>query len=263
MATDKNIIQVEHLNIGYPKKKEVTTVLSNINLTIPCGELIGIIGANGTGKSTLLRTLAHQQEKLSGNILIDNKPIESYSINSWAKKVSWVHTETLIPQSLNVQELVSLGRQPYTNWLDQLKKHDIEKIEESITLTDLKAIKHRKCSTLSDGQLQRVFIARALAQDTPIIFLDEPTTHLDLHHKVETLTLLKTLCKKFNKTIVFSSHEIELVLQVCDQIICITNQTTSLSSPKKLMKSNELNHLFKNSNVHFDIDSKSFQINCK
>lgn len=263
MGADKNSIQVENLSIGYPQGKEATTILSNINFSIPSGELVSVIGANGTGKSTLLRTLAHQQEKLSGKILIDNKLIESYSINSWSQKVSWVHTETLIPQSLNVLELVSLGRQPYTNWLDKLRPHDLEKIEESIALTDLSNLKHRKCSTLSDGQLQRVFIARALAQDTPIIFLDEPTTHLDLHHKVETLTLLKKLCKKFNKTIVFSSHEIELVLQVCDQIISITDTEVTLNSPKELIDSNMLNKLFKNSKVFFDIGSNKFQINCK
>lgn len=260
MNSKENIIQVIDLTIGYTQRKQQIKVLSSINFNLPIGELIGIIGANGTGKSTLLRTLAHQQETLSGSILINNTSIENYSINSWAKQVSWVHTETIVPRSLSVFELVSLGRQPYTNWLDKQTQTDLLKIEESLELTDLKNLKNRKCSTLSDGQLQRVFIARAIAQDTPVIFLDEPTTHLDLHHKVETLTLLKTLCKKFNKTIVFSSHEIELCLQICDQIVTISNKKTTLSTPKELISTSILDNLFENSSVYFNRINKSFKL---
>ena len=260
MKSKSTAIQVSDLAIGYTQGKQRNTILSNINLTLTQGELIGIIGANGTGKSTLLRTLAHQQEKLTGTILINNIPIENYSINSWATQVSWVHTETIIPSSLSVFELVSLGRQPYTNWLDKLTPTDLLKIEESLALTDLKDFKSHKCSTLSDGQLQRVFIARAIAQDTPVIFLDEPTTHLDLHHKVETLTLLKSLCAKFNKTIVFSSHEIELVLQICNQILSITNKKVALHTPEQLVETYILNDLFKNSAVFFDKEKTGFRI---
>ena len=260
MKPKKTVIKITDLAIGYTQGKQQTNILSNINISLPIGELIGIIGANGTGKSTLLRTLAHQQEKLSGTILINNTPIENYSINAWATQVSWVHTETIIPRSLSVFELVSLGRQPYTNWLDKLTKTDLLKIEESLELTDLKKLRNKKCSTLSDGQLQRIFIARAIAQDTSVIFLDEPTTHLDLHHKVETLTLLKSLCEKFNKTIVFSSHEIELVLQICNQIVSINNEQVVLHTAEQLIDSTILNHLFKNSNVQFDKGSKSFKI---
>lgn len=260
MKPKNTIIKITDLTIGYTQGKQQTSILSNINISLPKGELIGIIGANGTGKSTLLRTLAHQQEKLSGTILINNTPIENYSVNAWATQVSWVHTETIIPRSLSVFELVSLGRQPYTNWLDKLTKTDLLKIEESLELTDLKKLRNKKCSTLSDGQLQRVFIARAIAQDTSVIFLDEPTTHLDLHHKVETLTLLKSLCEKFNKTIVFSSHEIELVLQICNQIVSINNEQVVLHTAEQLINSTILNHLFKNSNVQFDKGSKSFKI---
>lgn len=260
MEAKKTVIQVDHLSIGYTHSKHEKIILSDINFSISTGNLVGIIGANGTGKSTLLRTLAHQQKKLSGQALINNKLIENYSINSWATQVSWVHTETLIPQSLTVFELVSLGRQPYTNWLDKLKTRDIQKINESLKLTDLVNLQDRKCSTLSDGQLQRVFIARAITQDTPIIFLDEPTTHLDLHHKVETLTLLKKLCTEFNKTIVFSSHEIELVLQVCNQIISITDKKVHLNTPDNLIESSILNDLFKNSSVYFNPELKNFRM---
>lgn len=260
MKPKKTVIKITDLAIGYTQGKQQTNILSNINISLPIGELIGIIGANGTGKSTLLRTLAHQQEKLSGTILINDIPIENYSINAWATQVSWVHTETIIPRSLSVFELVSLGRQPYTNWLDKLTKTDLLKIEESLELTDLISLRNKKCSTLSDGQLQRVFIARAIAQDTSVIFLDEPTTHLDLHHKVETLTLLKSLCEKFNKTIVFSSHEIELVLQICNQILSITPKKVALHTPEQLMETPILNDLFKNSAVYFDKNNLSFKI---
>ncbi len=251
MERDKSIL-INHLSIGYIQGKKHEEILSEISFSIPKGNLVSIIGANGTGKSTLLRTLAHQQPKLSGSININNIPLESYSVNQWAKQVSWVHTETMIPSSLSVHELVSLGRQPYTNWLDTLTDVDQNEIEKALQLTDLDHLKDKKCNTLSDGQLQRVFIARAIAQNTPLIFLDEPTTHLDLHHKVETLTLLKSLCKELNKTIVYSSHEIELSLQVCDQVLSISNKKVALQSPKELVESNLLNELFKDSKVHFD-----------
>ena len=260
MKPKKTVIKITDLAIGYTQGKQQTNILSNINISLPIGELIGIIGANGSGKSTLLRTLAHQQEKLSGTILINDIPIENYSINAWATQVSWVHTETIIPRSLSVFELVSLGRQPYTNWLDKLTKTDLLKIEESLELTDLISLRNKKCSTLSDGQLQRVFIARAIAQDTSVIFLDEPTTHLDLHHKVETLTLLKTLCSTFNKTIVFSSHGIELVMQICNQVLSIVDNKVSIHSSKELIQLDTLNELFKNSSVYYNKDSRSFQI---
>ncbi|WP_010521483.1 ABC transporter ATP-binding protein [Aquimarina agarivorans] len=247
-----NSIEVKNLKIGYIQGKKHEVILKNISFHLTKGNLVSIIGANGTGKSTLLRTLAHQQPKLSGTVEIENTLLENFSINQWAKQVSWVHTETIIPSSLSVYELVSLGRQPYTNWLDKLKTTDSIEIEKALQLTDLADLKQKKCNTLSDGQLQRVFIARAIAQNTPIIFLDEPTTHLDLHHKVETLTLLKRLCKEYNKTIVFSSHEIELSLQVCDQVLSISQKKVALHTPKGLIETNLLNELFQDSKVHFD-----------
>lgn len=260
MEPKNHIIKLENVSVGYQQKKQQDPILENINITIEQGKLIGIIGTNGSGKSTLLRTLARQQKNLSGTISIAKKPIESYSIKNWAKQVSWVHTENSIPNNLLVKELVALGRQPHTNWLDKLNNEDIKKINEALRLTNLKKLEGKKCHTLSDGQLQKAFIARAICQDTPIIFLDEPTTHLDISNKVETLKLLHKLCKDFGKTIVFSTHEIELCLQVCDYMMAIDKNDVFLKSIENLISSELINSIFRSPNLYFDNRLNTFKL---
>ena len=260
MEPINHIIKLENVSVGYQQKKQQNPILENINIAIEQGKLIGIIGVNGSGKSTLLRTLARQQKNLSGTISIANKPIKNYTSNHWAKKVSWVHTENSIPSNLLVKELVALGRQPHTNWLDKLNNEDIKKINEALEFTKLTDLKDKTCTNLSDGQLQKTFIARAICQDTPGIFLDEPTTHLDISNKVETLKLLQKLCKDFGKTIVFSTHEIELSLQICDSIIIIDKNDVFLKSINSLMDSNLINSIFCNPNFYFDNRLNTFKL---
>ena len=260
MKTKKHIIELENVGIGYSNKKQNKPIIENISLKIEQKKLVGIIGPNGSGKSTLLRTLAKQQNALIGEISIFEKSIDSYSIQNWAKKVSWVKTESNISKNMTVKELVTLGRQPYTNWLDKITKEDEAKIEEALELTNLSKFRNKKCFTLSDGQLQRVFIARAIAQDTPIILLDEPTTHLDLHYKVEIMKLLKILCTKYEKTILFSSHEIELALQVCDSMISFGKNDVKLNEINSLISSNRINSIFNSDNFHFNFAKKAFII---
>ncbi|RLD29489.1 MAG: ABC transporter ATP-binding protein, partial [Bacteroidetes bacterium] len=226
------ILKTENLSIGYSSKKAKTVVASNINIELQQGELIGLIGANGIGKSTLLRTLTKVQELLSGKILINEKDLADYHTNELAKALSLVLTEQMVSKNLSVFELVALGRQPYTNWVGNLSELDIEMINQSINQTNIEDLKHKKCFELSDGQLQKVMIARAFAQDTSLIILDEPTTHLDIYHKAYILKLLQKMAKDTHKTILFSSHEIDLAIQLCDKLIVMTDDKVIIDTPK-------------------------------
>ena len=181
------ILKTKDLSIGYASKNEKTVVASNINIELKKGTLIGLIGANGIGKSTLLRTLTNVQNPISGHILINNTDLLKYASIDLAKAMSLVLTEPLASRNLSVIELVALGRQPYTNWVGNLSKKDIDIVNTALEQTNITDLKHKKCFELSDGQLQKVMIARALAQDTDLIILDEPTTHLDMYHKAYIL----------------------------------------------------------------------------
>ena len=195
------ILKTKDLTIGYTAKKAKTVIASNINIELRKGELVGLIGANGIGKSTLLRTLTNVQHKLDGSVTINNTSLENYSNINLAKVLSLVLTESLGSKNLTVFELVALGRQPYTNWVGNLTHEDFQIINQCLLQTHIDDLKHKKCYELSDGQLQKVMITRALAQDTDLIILDEPTTHLDMYHKAYILKLLQKLAKETNKTI--------------------------------------------------------------
>ncbi len=224
------------------------------------GELSAIVGVNGIGKSTLIRTLGKVQAKLSGSIVLVNKDLKSYSAMELASTVSVVLTESLASKNLTVIELITLGRQPYTNWIGKLSDTDKSKIQEAISMVDLESLKNKKCYELSDGQLQRVMIARALAQDTSIILLDEPTTHLDLHHKVQILKLLKHIAHKTKKTILFTSHEIEMAIQLCDKILIMNKETHEFGEPCELIQNQSFERLFPSDTVKFDPKTGSFKI---
>ena len=202
----KSTLEIQHLSIGYPgNRREKHVVVSDLNLSLKKGEFTAIIGVNGIGKSTLLRTLGGVQNKLAGSILINGEPLESLSGQTLATEMSIVLTDPLASKNLTVKELISLGRQPYTNWLGILREEDNRVIEDAIEKIGLQSFQDRKCFELSDGQLQKVLIARALAQDTPIILLDEPTTHLDLYHKVQVLKTMKHIAHELQKTVVYTT----------------------------------------------------------
>jgi len=219
-----------------------------------------IIGINGIGKSTLLRTIGKIQPKLSGSILLNNRELKSYNALDMASILSIVLTEPLVSKNLTVLELIALGRQPYTNWIGKLSNKDKVKIQEAIAMVDLSDLQHKKCYELSDGQLQRVMIARALAQDTAIILLDEPTSHLDLHHKVQILKLLKSIAHKTNKTILFTSHEIEMAIQLCDKILIMNKEVHHFGKPDELIQKSAFEKLFPIDTVSFDPSTGSFKI---
>ncbi len=255
------ILKTQNLTIGYSAKKKQTIVASNINIELHKGELIGLVGANGIGKSTLLRTLAKVQSSLSGDIFINSKSLVQFNNIELAKALSLVLTEQIASKNLTVFELVALGRQPYTNWVGNLSGDDISVINNVITQTNIKELTYKKCFELSDGQLQKVMIARALAQDTALIILDEPTTHLDMYHKAYILKLLEKLAQETRKTILFSSHEIDLAIQLCDKLIIMTEEKVVIDTPKNHIKRGNFNSLFPKDLIVFDENTGSFKIN--
>ncbi|WP_432277876.1 ABC transporter ATP-binding protein [Microcosmobacter mediterraneus] len=254
------MLKTEHLSIGYYSKKQSSVIASNINIELQKGTLVGLVGANGIGKSTLLRTLTKVQPPLDGDIFINSKSIKNFTNIELAKSLSLVLTESVASKNLSVFELVALGRQPYTNWVGQLTEDDIYSITEALIKTNTEELKDKKCYELSDGQLQKVMIARALAQNTDLIILDEPTTHLDMYHKAYILKLLQKLVKETNKTILFSSHEIDLAIQLCDSMIVMREKDVVSQSPGKLIEQGVFETLFPKDLIGFDNSTGSFRV---
>lgn len=258
MKPTNSILSTSHLSIGYSTKKDQTVIAQNLNLNLQSGKLITLIGGNGIGKSTLLRTLCGIQNPLSGNVFLHGTDFHLYKPLEIAHNLSLVLTDTLPPSNLTVYELVALGRQPYTNWLGKLSPEDVAKVEEAIELTQLEYLSDKKHFEISDGQLQKVLIARALAQDTPLIILDEPTTHLDLLHKVSIFKLLKKLTSTTNKCILFSTHDIDLAIQLSDEMIVMTENEVIQDEPCNLITKGVFATLFKDEHIQFDADKGKF-----
>ena len=260
MKTNINILTTSNLSIGYATKKEKIVIAQNLNLQLQSGKLIALIGANGIGKSTLLRTLTGIQKQLNGTVFLNEKDITKYEPLDLAQNLSLVLTDKLPPSNLSVFELVALGRQPYTNWLGKLSFEDVEKINRAMQLTDIVSLSDKKHYEISDGQLQKVLIARALAQDTPLIILDEPTTHLDLLHKVSVFKLLKKLSQETNKCILFSTHDIDLAIQLSDEMIVMTENNVAQDQACNLISKGVFTSLFKDENIIFDSEKGKFVI---
>jgi len=254
------ILKTENLSIGYQQKKQQKVIGKNINIEIEKGKFIALVGENGIGKSTLLRTLSNVQNPLKGKILFNDKLLSEYSALELSKTFSLVLTERLPESQLTVFEIIAIGRQPYTNWIDQLSEKDIEKINWAIELTEINHLQHEKFYQLSDGQLQRVLIARALAQDTAIIILDEPTAHLDIHNKFNVFSLLKKLVKTTNKTIIISTHEINLAIQLVDEFILFTKDNLVHDSTSRLIENNQFSSIFNSKIINFDVKTNQFII---
>ncbi|TDE03207.1 ABC transporter ATP-binding protein [Flavobacterium hiemivividum] len=256
----KNILTTSNLSIGYKTKSAVTAIAKNLNLNLQQGKLIALIGANGIGKSTLLRTITGIQKPLEGTVYLNDKKVTDYEPLELAQNLSIVLTEKLPPSNLTVFELVALGRQPYTNWIGTLSDVDSAKIKEALELTQISHLASKKHYEISDGQLQKVLVARALAQDTPLIILDEPTTHLDLLHKVALFKLLKKLTKETNKCILFSTHDIDMAIQLSDDMILMTPETIIQDEPCNLISKGSFNTIFKDEHISFDSEKGKFVI---
>lgn len=255
-------IQIQQLSIGYPSKRGVRVVAEGISGAIRSGELTCLLGANGVGKSTLLRTLSAFQPKIGGEVLIQGRDLSGYTDKELSRLIGVVLTEKLDIRNMTVRELVSLGRSPYTDFWGNYSKDDLQIVDESIRLVGIEDLSRRPIQTLSDGERQKVMIAKALAQQTPVIYLDEPTAFLDYPSKVDTLLLLRRISREAGKTIFLSTHDLELALQVADRLwLMQTDGTLAIGAPRELADSGVLTRFIEeDSGVAFDVATLSIRI---
>ena len=247
-------IQIESLSTGYRNKKNVTVVAHNINATIQGGELTCLLGPNGAGKSTLLRTLSAFLPPVKGDISIMGRNLRDYTDKELAKTIGVVLTEKTDLRNMTVYDLIGLGRSPYTGFWGTLHEDDRRVVDEAIEMVGIGPLKERMIQTLSDGERQKVMIAKALAQQTPVIFLDEPTAFLDFPSKVEIMQLLHVLSRTTGKTIFLSTHDLELALQIADTIwLMDRDKGVVIGTPDKLAKDGSLNSFFAQRDIKFDI----------
>ncbi len=258
MDISKTVLKISDLSIGYKTSKTTKIVAQHINFSLEKGKLTALIGANGIGKSTLLKTITTVEKPISGNVLLNDKNIFEIPQKTVAQLMSVVLTEKLPPSNLTVSQLIALGRQPYTNWIGELSDTDKLKVEEAIQLVQIEDLADKKHFELSDGQFQKALIARALAQDTALIILDEPTTHLDLFHKVSIFRLLQKLAHDAGKCVLFSTHDIDFALELCDEIIVMTPGKIQKGTPLELTESGIFDQLFEGEAVVFDKEKKKF-----
>ncbi len=234
------MVELKNITLTYPQK----VILNEVNATFNAGELVALIGRNGSGKSTLLRAVAALNRPQGGDILIDGESIYNLSSLQRAKMVSFVTTERVRIPNLLCQDIVAMGRAPYTNWLGRMQPVDAEIVAASLDAVGMASYSHRAVEGLSDGELQRIMIARALAQQTPIILLDEPTAFLDMPSRYELAQLLSSLAKSENKAILFSTHELDIALRNCDKVALVDSPNLHLLPASELLRSGLIERVF-------------------
>ncbi len=255
-------IELQSLCIGYKNgKNSVNIVADNINAKIHSGELTCLLGANGVGKSTLLKTLSGFQPKISGSIFIENTEIDNITDKQLAKTLGVVLTEKPDLSNVTAKELVGMGRSPYTDFWGSISEEDNKIIEDAMNTVGIMHLEKRMIQTLSDGERQKIMIAKALSQQTPIIFLDEPTAFLDFPSKIEIMQLLRRLCRDAGKTIFLSTHDLEIALQIADTIWLMNNKKeVCIGTPKQLSENGELSRYVERKGIIFDKDTMKIKI---
>lgn len=255
--------ELQELTTGYRTKKGDRVVSRQITARLQAGELTCLLGPNGAGKSTLLRTLAAFQPPMSGTITVDGRSLSDYSSQELAMRIGVVLTERPDIKGMRVRDMVAMGRSPYTGFWGGLKDEDETAVDEAIKQVGIEVLQRRPMDTLSDGERQKVMIAKALAQQTPIIFLDEPTAFLDYPSKVEMLLLLRRLAAAMQKTVFLSTHDIELALQTADRLWLMGRESDELviGSPRELAANGALAHFFSGPGITFDPSSLRFSVN--
>lgn len=254
-------IELHNLSIGYHTKHGVKMVATGINGTIKSGELTCLLGANGVGKSTLLRTLSSFQPKTEGEILLEGREISEYNDKQLSRMIGVVLTEKPDVRNMTVRELVSLGRSPYTGFWGTYSEEDLKIVDEAIEMVGIEVLSKRMVHTLSDGERQKAMIAKALAQQTPVIYLDEPTAFLDYPSKVEVLQLLCRISREAGKVIFLSTHDVELALQMADTIWLMTSgEGISIGSPKALAENGALKRFIERDGIVFDAESMAIRV---
>lgn len=258
----KRALEISKLKIGYFKKKGHTIkVAGPIDVSIEQGELICLLGPNGVGKTTLLKTLAGIQNPLEGSISIMSQNLFSIDKKKLAKLLSIVLTEQVGYGNFTSRELIALGRIPYTGWLGSLNEHDKKIVQWAISSTNIGHLVNKSIHELSDGERQKVMIARALAQDTPVILLDEPTAHLDIPNRIDIIRLLRKLARETGKAIIMSTHELDLALQAADKIWLMTMENITFSGvPEDLVLNDVFGNAFTKEGITYDKNHGIFKV---
>lgn len=249
------ILKLKNLDIGYEKN-----LLKNINLSANQGELIALIGINGVGKSTLLKTISGIIPKRKGNIYLENKKLEKYTKQKLATILGFSAINQIFINNITVKDVISLGRIPYTSLLGTLKKKDEEIILNAIEKCGLEKIRNKEISKISDGQRQRAFIARLIAQQTKLLLFDEPTAFLDIEGKYQIAYLFKQIVREMNRTIIFSTHDLKIAIQTADKIWLFIDNTIVSALPEDLILRNYFERLFSYSKINFNNFTADFDV---
>lgn len=254
----ENILSFSDLKIGYYSGKTGNILLPPLNASARHGELIAVIGKNGIGKSTLLRTLAGLQKPIGGDILYYNKNLHDHSRMELARKVGYISTEIVKVSNMRVYDLVALGRFPHTNWIGKIEPGDNDAIINALAMTSMQSFTGKFISELSDGERQKTMIARILAQDTGIMIMDEPTAFLDVAGKYEIFHLMNMLSAEKDKTIIFSTHDLQLAINQADKIWLILDSELIEGAPEDLVIAGAFDHLFNSRAVLFNSEDGTY-----
>lgn len=250
------MIELRNITLAFGSNK----LISDASARFSRGNMVALLGRNGTGKSTLLRAIAGLGKVEMGDIIIDGNIITSLSATERAERIAFVNTERVDVDALTVRELVGIGRSPYTNWIGRLTTEDSKIVEHAMEVTGVMKFAERRVNTLSDGEAQRAMIARALAQDTPIILLDEPTSFLDLPNRYELCRLLGDLAHKENKCVIFSTHELDIALSLADSIALVDTPRLVHMPTAEMITSGNIERLFDSEYISFDATTGSIRL---
>jgi len=254
-------IKLNNLTTGYRLKRSDKIISSSLNAELQRGQLTCLLGPNGAGKSTLLRTLTAFQPALSGQVLVEGRQLESYTVQERARIFSVVLTDNFRITGMTAYDVVGMGRSPYTGFWGKLSADDRRIVAESLELVGMSALAQRQIQTLSDGERQKVMIAKAIAQQTPFIFLDEPTAFLDYPSKVKMILLLQKLTRTLAKTIFLSTHDVEHALALADQIWLLDNQHgLTTGTTDQLSQNGAIGRYFDTDEMRFDAQTQLFHI---
>ncbi|MGV8139004.1 MAG: ABC transporter ATP-binding protein [Mangrovibacterium sp.] len=254
-------IRISNLSVGYQHGKKPHIVAGNLNAVVSKGELVCLLGANGTGKSTLMRTMCGFQPFFDGQVDILGKSIRKMDERAISRLVSVVLTDRIVVPNATVYELVSYGRSPYTGLLGRVKGLDRDMIDQAISQCGIEHKKNDLLTSLSDGERQKAFIAKALAQDTSVIILDEPTAFLDLPARIEVLQLLRRVASLSGKSVLLSTHDLDLALQMADKLWLLhPGGPLVAGNPEDLLLGNALQDLFKSKGIVFDTRTGLFRV---
>ena len=252
-------IELKNVSVGYEQAGGTPLeILKDINYDAAPGEMVALVGSNGIGKSTLLRTMVGFQKYFAGEVKVNGSELEEIGIKELARIMSFVSTENIRVANMTVFDLVAYGRFPYTNWMGKLTETDRQKVDDAIHKVGLQGFENRQITQVSDGERQRAMIARAVAQDTPVIILDEPTAFLDVSNKYEIFHLLQVLARERGKTIILSTHDLNIALREVDKLWIVTDNGLFQGAPEDAVLNGWLSRLFQNENVGFDLQEGEY-----